>query len=139
MSPIHYSESTLDPAKETLRERSFTRWLSRDLKQATVDFCKNLGLIPIYAETREDGKGRYLFWHPPQGTAFQVRSGYAKVNHEELLQKSEEAGWPLLSLHISRAKEDLYSAVWVSVGSTDAAIDFLSIYGITPPKKNQKG
>jgi len=137
MSLTAYSESELDPEKDSLRERSFTRWMSRDLKQATVAFCKNICFIPIYAQTREDGMGRYLFWHPPQGTAFEVRSGYSKENFEELLQKAECAGMPLLNLHISRGKEELYSAVWVSVGSATSAIEYLSTYGITPPHKNE--
>lgn len=137
MSLTAYSESKLDPEKDFLRERSFTRWMSRDLKQATVAFCKNIGFIPIYAQTREDGKGRYLFWHPPQGTAFEVRSGCSKENFEELLQKAEGASMPLLNLHISRGKEELYSAVWVSVGSATAAIEYLCTYGIRPSQKNE--
>lgn len=137
MEPNTYCASTLDPEKSSLRERSFTNWMSRDLSQSTVEFCRSIGLIPVYAEAREDGKFRYLFWNPPQGTAFQIKSGNNETTFRELHQKADQAGLILLTLHISDGENRLYSAVWISPDSQNVACDFLSIYGISATEKPQ--
>ena len=62
-APMAYTASKLLTGDlELLRQHSFTRWMSRDLTQAAVDFCRNLGLVPAYAECSPDHLTRYLFW-----------------------------------------------------------------------------
>ena len=51
---------------EILRQHSFTRWMTRDLAQAAVDFNRNLGLLPAYSETSPDHLTRYLFGNCPK-------------------------------------------------------------------------
>jgi hypothetical protein len=120
----------LNGETETLREHSFTRWMSRDLTQATADFCRNVGLIPVYSESSPDHLTRYLFWKPPQGALIEVRSGRTKDQFEEFDRVNRERSMQLLSLHINGS--DIYSAVWVSTDHLKAARNFLKTYGITP-------
>ncbi len=114
---------------ELIRQHSFTRWMSRDLMQAAGDFCRNLGLIPIYCECSPDHLTRYIFWRPPQGAGFDVRSGRAKDKFEELDKANRERSWKLLSLHVNEA--DVYSAVWISPDHYETAKAFLLAHGIT--------
>src|SRR5271154_6440826 len=97
---------------EFLRQHGFTRWMSRDLMQAAADFCRNLGLVPAYCETSPDHLTRYLFWSPPQGALFEVRSGRAREKFEEFDTANQARSMQLLSLHINES--DIYSAVWIS-------------------------
>lgn len=87
-----------------LRERTFTRWMSHDLTQAAVDFCRNLGLVPIYSESSSNHLTRYLFWSPPQGALIEVRSNRAKDGFEKFDNANRDKQWLLLSLHISDDK-----------------------------------
>ena len=113
-----------------LRQHTFTRWMSRDLMQAAVDFCRNLGLVPAYSECSSDHLTRYLFWHPPQGALIEVRSGRARDKFEELDRINRDRNLQLLSLHINES--DVYSAVWISSGQYETAKAFLAAHGISP-------
>ena len=46
----YQASKLLEGDLEVLREHTFTRWLSRDLAQAAVDFNRNIGLTPIYCK-----------------------------------------------------------------------------------------
>ena len=115
---------------ELLRQHSFTRWMSRDLMQAAIDFCRNLGLTPVYCECSPDHLTRYLFWKPPQGALGEVRSGRTRDKFEEIDASNRDRHWRLLSLHINES--DVYSAVWISPDHFDTAKAFLAAHGITP-------
>lgn len=137
-----YHESALSADGDFARENAFTCWMSRDLMQASVDFSKNMGLVPIYAQSHENGTGRYLFWHRPPQTALQVRSHRTRDDFLKLDEKSQEIGWSLLSLHIRHEKEEIYSAVWIAPGRLEHAVQVLALYGIgqakrIPPERGQ--
>ena len=114
---------------EVFRQHSFTRWLSRDLMQAAVDFCRNLGLVPAYCECSPDHLTRYLFWRLPQGAAIEVRSGRSKEKFEEHDRANQARNLRLLSLHINES--DIYSAVWISADYFEIAKAILVAHGIT--------
>jgi hypothetical protein len=118
---------------DLLRNRSFTRWLSRDLRQAAVDFCKNIGLFPIYCEFSPDGLTRYLFWNPPRTTYVEIRSGRTLEQFIAFDQKNAEPDRRLLSLHVS--ENHIYSAVWISADQYETAASILAAYGITPAQR----
>jgi len=122
--------------ENSLRLHSFTRWMSPDLLQATTDFCKNIGLLPIYAECASEGRTRYLLWHPPEGTHYEVRSGRDQARFEAFDKTNAERGWPLLSLHIS--EERLHSAVWISPEHYEVAASILMTYGISPAQRYEE-
>jgi hypothetical protein len=103
--------------------------MSRDLLQATTDFCKNIGLGAIYAECNPKGLARYLLWHPPEGGYIEIRSGRTKEQFEKFDQENQKRDWPLLTLHIS--ENEIYSAVWVSPDRVEVGRKFLGVYGIT--------
>jgi hypothetical protein len=117
-----------------LRERTFTRWMSHDLTQAAVDFCRNLGLVPIYSESSSNHLTRYLFWSPPQDELIEVRSNRAKDKFEKFDNANRDKQWLLLSLHIS--DEGLYSAVWIPPDYFETAKAFLAAHGITPAERH---
>src|SRR5271168_5282441 len=97
-----FTQSKLLPGEsEALRQQSLTRWMSRDLMQAAGDFCRNIGLVPIYCECSPDHLTLYLFWKPPQGATFEVRSGRTREKFEEFDQASQQRNLRLLSLHIN--------------------------------------
>src|SRR5580658_10112424 len=111
-TPPAYTQSKLLPGNtEALRQQSLTRWMSRDLTQASGDFCRNIGLIPIYCETSPDHLTRYLFWKPPQGAIFEVRSGRTRDVFQEFDSANRDKNRRLLSLHVNES--DMYSAVWI--------------------------
>jgi hypothetical protein len=112
-----------------LREQSLTRWMSRDLTQAAVDFCRNLGLVPAYSECSSQHLTRYLFWKPPEGALIEVRSGRARNAFEEFDSVNRERKFRLLSLHINEG--DVYSAVWISPDHYETAKAFLAANGIS--------
>jgi len=114
---------------EQLRQHSLTRWMSRDLTQAAVDFCRNLGLVPIYCECSPDHLTRYIFWRPPQGAAMEVRTGRNKEGFEEFDRTNREKDRRLVSLHINES--DIYSAVWIASAHFETAKVFLLAHGIT--------
>jgi len=118
---------------ELLRQHTFTRWLSRDLMQATVDFCRNIELLPAYSETSPDHLTRYLFWRLPQGAITEVRSGRARDKFEEFDRVNRERNLRLLSLHINES--DIYSAVWISAEHFETAKAILLAHGITAAEK----
>jgi hypothetical protein len=120
---------------EILRQHSFTRWMSRDLMQATADFCKNIGLYPLYCETSPDHLARYLFWRLPQGAITEVRSGRTKDKFMEFDQAGFENNRKLLSLHVNES--DVYSAVWVSSDHYETAKTVLTAYGITCAERKE--
>jgi hypothetical protein len=120
-------------ASDLLRQHSFTRWMSRDLMQAATDFCKNIGLHAIYAETAPDGLTRYLFWKAPQGSFIEIRSGRTRQQFEEFDQQNIQRDWSLLSLHIN--ERDIYSATWISAAHFQTASAVLKSYGITPAER----
>jgi hypothetical protein len=136
--PVTYIPSqTLPGDAELLREHGFTRWMSRDLLQAASDFCKNLGLIAIYSECSPGPVTRYLFWRPPQGTMFEVRSGRAFDQFKAYDKANAERGWPLLSLHINENR--IYSGVWISPDHYETGKAVLTRYGITPAERQAAG
>ena len=129
-TPTTYTPSKLLTGEfELLRQHTFTRWLSRDLSQAAVDFCRNLGLVPAYSECSPDHLTRYLFWRPPTGALIEVRSGRTKDKFEEFDQVNRHKNWRLLSLHINHS--DVYSAVWISSDHFETAKAYLAAMGIT--------
>jgi len=113
-----------------LRERSFTRWISRDLLQPATDFLKHLGLYAIYAECSTEYGYRSIQWHPPKGCGLEVRSGRAFEKFEEFDRANVDRGWSLLSLHVN--ENNLYSAVWITSEHFETARKVLACYGITP-------
>ena len=117
-----------------LRQQMLTRWMSRDLTQAAVDFCRNLGLVPAYSECSAEHLTRYLFWQPPQGALLEVRSGRTKEKFEEIDNTKRGKPWRLLSLHIS--EPGLYSAVWISLEHYELAKVYLAAHGITTAETN---
>ncbi len=133
---ITYVPSKLLPGPmEPLRQQSFTRWMSCDLRQAAVDFCRNIGLLPVYTECSPDHQTRYLFWKPPQGACLEVRSGRIKEKFEELDRVNRARDWRLLSLHINES--DVYSAVWIAPDHFETAKAFLAAHGITGAERRE--
>jgi hypothetical protein len=108
--------------------------MSHDLTQAAVDFCRNLGLVPIYSESSPNHLTRYLFWSPPQGALIEVRSNRAKDGFEKFDNANRDKQWLLLSLHIS--DDGLYSAVWIAPDYFETARAFLAAHGITPAERH---
>jgi hypothetical protein len=113
---------------EAARQSAFTRWMKPELGQAAVDFSRNIGLVPIFAETSRDGT-RYLFWHMPTGAKCEVRSGRTKEQFLEFDRVGGEKGRRLVSLHTS--VDSFYSAVWITTGHHALAVEFLKRFGIT--------
>ncbi|HEY3916025.1 MAG TPA: hypothetical protein VGN61_16175 [Verrucomicrobiae bacterium] len=135
-APTIYTPSkTLSGEGESLRLNSFTRWMSRDLMQAAGDFCRNLGLVPIYCECSPDHLTRYLFWRLPQGALIEVRSGRTRDKFEEFDRANRERNWRLLSLHVNES--DVYSAVWITSDHYETAKTFLLAHGITTAEKRE--
>ena len=128
-----YIPSLLSPEGEFLRERSFTRWMSRDLLQPATDFLKNLQLIALYAECSPEEGHRYLLWHPPEKWSGELRSGRTLEQFEGFDRANVSRGWPLLSLHVSA--NGIHSAVWISPEHFGAAAKMLAVYGITPAER----
>ena len=133
MKTSYVPSRLLSGESELLRRHSFTRWMSRDLLQPANDFLKNLRLLAIYTECSSENLHRYLCWHPPEGCAFEVRSGRTLNQFEEFDRGNIERGWPLLSLHINEC--DIHSAVWISPNHYDTAKQVLARYGITPASR----
>src|SRR5580698_2418821 len=95
---MKYSASRLGGGDlEFLRQHSLTRWMSPDLTQAAVDFCRNLGLVPAYCECSPDHLTRYLFWRLPQGALIEVRSGRTRDKFEEFDRANQGRNWRLLA------------------------------------------
>ncbi len=131
---MNYRASQLQNGEfEQLRQHTFTRWMSRDLTQAAVDFCRNLGLIPAYCESSPDHLTRYLFWRLPQGALIEVRSGRTKDQFEEFDRVNRERNLRLLTLQVNGT--DLHSAVWISADHFEAAKTFLAAHGISPAER----
>jgi hypothetical protein len=134
--PSQYTPSKLLTGDfELLRQHSFTRWMSRDLMQAAVDFCRNLGLAPIYCEHSSEHLTRYLFWRPPQGALGEVRSGRTKEKFAELDAMNRDRHWRLLSLHVN--EHEVYSAVWIVPDHFETAKAFLTAHGITVAERQE--
>lgn len=131
----YVTSKLLSGPAEALRQQSFTRWMSSDLKQAASDFCRNIGLLPVYAECSPDHLTRYLFWKPPQGACLEVRSGRIKEKFQELDRVIHERGWKLLSLHINES--DVYSAVWIAPDQFETAKAFLTAHAITVAERRE--
>lgn len=132
--PVSYLPSRVLPGEtELLRQHSFTRWLSRDLLNAAFDFCKHLGQIAIYIEHSPDHLTRCLFWRPPQGTGFEIRSARREEEFRRLDQKNADRNWRLLTLHINES--DVHSAVWISPDHYQTAVAVLAVYGVTPAER----
>jgi len=129
-----YTPSNLLPGEvAVLRQHSLTRWLSRDLTQAAVDFCRNLGLLPAYSESSPEHLTRYLFWQPPPGALMEVRSGRTQAKFAELDLTKPDPDWRLLSLHVNDA--GLYSAVWITADHYEPARVYLAAHGITAAER----
>jgi hypothetical protein len=129
-----YEASKLLPGDgEFLREHAFTRWMTRDLRQAAVDFLKHLRLLPIYGECSAEDMHRYLCWNPPVESLCEVRTGRTLEQFEKFDAGNLARGWLLLSLHIN--ERDIYSAVWISPAHYVAAVKVLAGYGITPANR----
>jgi hypothetical protein len=135
-TPATYVASKLLTGEtELLRKHSFTRWLSPDLTQAAVDFCRNLGLYPAYAECSPEHLTRYLFWRLPQDARVEVRSGRSKEKFEEFDLANRGRKMPLLSLHINES--DIHSAVWISADHFATAKAILAAHGITCAERKE--
>ena len=136
--PTGYEPSEVLPCDtERIRRHSFTRWMSRDLLQATTDFCKNIGLLAIYSECSPGLLTRYLFWKPPERTLVEIRSGRKEAQFRELDQANIEKGKQLLSLHVT--ENGIYSAVWISPDQYEIAVAILAVHGITPAQRKIEG
>jgi hypothetical protein len=107
--------------------------MSRDLRQAAVDFCKNIGLHVIYCEQNENGLTRYLFWNPPPDALIEVRSGRSEERFRAYDQVNKELGRALVSLHVN--PENVHSATWISAAHFENAAAFLALHGITPAER----
>ncbi len=116
-----------------MRERSFTRWMSRDLLQPATDFLKNLQLLALYAECSPEDRHRYLLWHPPEKWGGEIRSGRTREQFEGFDLANIARGWPLLTLHIN--ENGIHSAVWISAEHFETAAQVLAAYGILPAKR----
>jgi hypothetical protein len=133
MSANYTPSVSLDGEFVDVRERAFTRWMSRDLMQASIGFCKNIGLTSIYAEVSPEGATRHLFWHPPVGAAFEVRSGRSFEQFTAFDTANASRGMALLSLHLN--PNAVYSAVWISSDHLDAGKSTLERFGIKPAER----
>jgi hypothetical protein len=109
--------------------------MSRDLMQAAADFCRNLGLVPVYAECSPDHLTRYLFWRLPQGATFEVRTGRTKDKFEEFDRANRDRSLRLISLHLNES--DVYSAVWIASDHYETAKAFLAAHGISPAESRE--
>lgn len=132
-SATYIASKLINGDVELLRQHSLTRWMSRDLMQAAVDFNRNLGLYPAYTETSPDHLTRYLFWRLPSGAVTEVRSGRARDKFEEFDRVNRERNLRLLSLHINES--EIYSAVWISAEYHEIAKGILLAHGITPAQR----
>ena len=112
---------------------SLTRWMSKDMRQAAVDFCKNIGLHPIYSEQNENGQARYLFWATPCDALIEVRTGRTEERFRAYDQVNKELGRVLVSLHVNA--ENIHSATWISAAHFEIAAAFLALHGITPAER----
>lgn len=131
MSSHTYIASQLLPGDGShTRQHAFTRWMSRDLLQATTDFCKNIGLVALYAECSPENLYRYLLWRPPGEALVEIRSGRTRQTFEEFDLRNMDRNFSLLSLHVNEG--DVYSAVWISTEHYDAAVAMLAAFAITP-------
>jgi hypothetical protein len=132
---MSYTPSLLSSGDDAalLRENAFTRWMSRDLMQAAVDFLKNIGLLPLYAELNADGLTRYLCWRAPKDWGCEVRSGRNLEQFAKFDQGNMARGWPLLTLHISES--GIYSAVWLAPNHLELAQKVMAAYGIAPASR----
>ena len=136
-TPTTYLPSqTLSGDTERIRQHSFTRWMTRDLRQAATDFCKNIGLVSIYSECSPDGLTRYLFWNAPSGALVEIRSGRTEAQFKGFDQANSGRKWPLLSLHINESA--LYSAAWISPEHYETACSILAFYGVTPARRKSE-
>ena len=128
---MRYTPSLLSSGDNAalLRENAFTRWMSRDLMQAAVDFLKNIGLLPLYAEMNTDGLTRYLCWRAPKDWGCEVRSGRALDQFAKFDQGNVARGWPFLTLHISG--DGIYSALWLAPNHLELAQKIMASYGIS--------
>lgn len=109
--------------------------MSRDLRQAAVDFNKNIGLYPLYSETSPDHQTRYLFWRLPKGAVTEIRSGRQKECFDQFDQVNLGRNIKLLSLHVNES--DIYSAIWISADFYEEARSVLRTYGITSAEKKE--
>jgi hypothetical protein len=103
--------------------------------QAAGDFCRNLGLVPIYCECSPDHLTRYLFWRLPQGALIEVRSGRTRDKFEEFDRANQGRNCRLLSLHVNES--DVYSAVWITSDHHETAKTFLLAHGITAAERRE--
>ena len=78
--------------------------------------------------------GRYLFWSPPAGMEFEVRSGRTESEFRAYDEANAAAGLQLLSLHISA--DNIYSAVWISSELIEKATAILHCYGLSKAQKH---
>ena len=125
-----YTPSTLLAGEAAvLLQHALTRWMSPDLTQAAVDFCRNLGLVPAYTESSAGHLTRYLFWSPPAGAMVEVRSGRTQDKFAAIDHAKRDQPWRLLSLHVS--DDGLYSAVWISSDHFATAKAWLAAHGVT--------
>lgn len=136
MNPSHnYISSELSGPETLLREHNLTRWMSRDLMQAAVDFSKSMGLVPLYAETSPEHLTRYLLLRPPTGASLEVRTGREREKFEDFDRMNRERNRLLLSLHIN--EKQICSAVWISAEHHAAATQLLKLYGISVAQSSE--
>jgi len=128
---MNYTPSLLSTGDDAalLRENAFTKWMSRDLRQTAVDFFKNIGLLPLYAEMNAEGLTRYLCWRAPKDWGCEVRSGRDLEQFAKFDQGNVARGWPLLTLHVNES--GMYSAVWLAPNNLELALKVMAAYGIT--------
>ena len=124
---------------EILRQHSFTRWMSRDLMQATVDYCKNIGLYPLYCEASPDHLARCLFWRLPQGAITEVRSWRTKRQRfmEHTIKQARRNNRKLIISSCERRDDVYFCPVWVSSDYCETAKNLFTAYGITCAERKE--
>ncbi|MEM1294434.1 MAG: hypothetical protein AAGH89_03650 [Verrucomicrobiota bacterium] len=124
-----YQASDLEGGNfEVLRLRLFTRWRDAKALQDHTDWMSSQGMVAIYCEFNPDHGFREIYWSPPTGSGFEVRSGRTPQEFRQFADQNQERGWPLLTLH--RSADGYLSAVWVTSDALDSARQLLSALGI---------
>jgi len=79
----HAPSRLLNGEIESRRGPAFSRRMTRDLMQASADFCKNIGLIPICGENHTSRKNSVAA-ECPRGravSAFETQRHRKELNH----------------------------------------------------------
>lgn len=112
----------------SFREQLFTPWMGPDAFQAHVDHMADNGMLPLYSEYEPDRGYRELYWNTDVRTYFEARAARTLEEFEELLERNQEEGHVLATLHISQ--DGGYSATWfdpIGLASAESCLKALGI------------